>query len=94
MENYVSTTICVPLSGSNHTAYLITMNAVNAIGSGVNTSGTCKPPKTRLTVYYNLPTSKRYAIALHARRGHNNVFFACIAAQMLICLSSFAGYND
>ena len=34
-------TICVPLSGSNHTVYLITVNAVNVVGSGVNTSGTC-----------------------------------------------------
>ena len=41
MENHVSTTICVPLSGSNHTVYLITVNAVNVVGSGVNTSGTC-----------------------------------------------------
>ena len=48
MENHVSTTICVPLSGSNHTVYLITVNAVNVVGSGVNTSGTCTPTKHAL----------------------------------------------
>ena len=48
MENHVSTTICVPLSGSNHTVYLITVNAVNVVGSGVNTSGTCTPTKHTL----------------------------------------------
>ena len=71
MENHVSTTICVPLSGSNHTVYLITVNAVNVVGSGVYTSGTCTPPTTTIvqsletvsypdqsTVYNNLPTSK------------------------------------
>ena len=68
MENHVSTTICVPLSGSNHTVYLITVNAVNVVGSGVNTSDTCTPSKTRLTVYNNLPRSKRYAIVIHACR--------------------------
>ena len=73
MENLVSniTTICVPLSVSNHTVYLITVNAVNVAGSGVNTSGTCTTPTTTVvqgletvsypdqsTVYNSLPTSK------------------------------------
>ena len=58
--------ICIPLNGSALT-YLITVNAVNAVGHGENISGICMPPKTTMlsTSYphqqmtvYNLPSSK------------------------------------
>ena len=53
--------------------------------SGENTGGINSTPlKTTLTVYNNLPTSKRCAYV------HGDTYwYAYIAAQMLICLSHF-----
>ena len=76
--------------------YLITVNAVNAVGHGENTSGICTPPKTTVlsTSYphqqmevYNLPSSK-YLMETYLRQ-YKKLYrevFSCMLANKLCFL--------